>query len=284
MFKDLTSRKLLLGALVCSGSLAFSATGYAQDTNSDVTPPPAAELEAPVAEPDLFYDAQSLVPDSQLGAASGPRKLNPSVEPASKYVVVRKNHSAGSHQAKMVSAERAMTLGRYDSALTLYDELYTNNKRDPNILLGRAAALQKLGRNEEAIQTYDALLDLRPDNLEAQVNMLGLMGDRYPAVALQKLSDLKEKNPDNVSIIAQMAVAEAGLGRYDEAVRYLGVAASIEPQNALHLFNMAVIADRAGSRDEAIKYYERALEVDTVYGGGRTIPREAVFERLALLR
>jgi hypothetical protein len=47
---------------------------------------------------------------------------------------------------------------------------------------------------------------------------------------------------------------------------------------------MAVIADRGGKKDQAIQYYEKALEVDTIYGGGRTIPREAAFARLSQLR
>ena len=58
----------------------------------------------------------------------------------------------------------------------------------------------------------------------------------------------------------------------------------MEPQNATHLFNMAVIADRAGERDQAIQYYEEALETDTLYSAGKSIPRESVFQRLADLR
>jgi Tfp pilus assembly protein PilF len=58
----------------------------------------------------------------------------------------------------------------------------------------------------------------------------------------------------------------------------------MEPQNAGHVFNMAVIADRAGDKKQAITYYEEALEIDTLYGSGRSIPRDAVFERLAELR
>ena len=82
----------------------------------------------------------------------------------------------------------------------------------------------------------------------------------------------------------KLAVIEAKLGRYDDAIRYLGVAASLEPRNANHLYNMAVIADRAADREQAIKFYEEALEVDTLYGAGKSIPRENVFQRLAELR
>ena len=47
---------------------------------------------------------------------------------------------------------------------------------------------------------------------------------------------------------------------------------------------MAVIADKAGDKKQAISYYEKALEIDTINGGGRSIPREVVYERLAQLR
>lgn len=252
----------------------------AQEALSNLPDP--AETEA--IEEDVFFDAQSLVPTGEMGRKSGPTKVNPRLQPASKLVVVKKNYTSGSKPAQLVAAERATKLGRYDSALEIYDRLYATNKRDPNILMGRAVVLQKLGRDDEAVEAYDHFLSLRPDNVEAQVNMLGLMGQRYPAVALQRLQELSEKNPRNVGLIAQIAVVQAKMARFEDAIRYLGMAASMEPENANHIFNMAVIADRAGSKKEAIKYYEQALEVDTLYGAGKTIPRESVFQRLAQLR
>ena len=184
----------------------------------------------------------------------------------------------------MTAAERAMSLGRYESALEIYDRLYAAGKRDPNVLMGRALALQHLGRNDEAIGVYDDLLGLRPNNLEAQINMLGLMAGTYPSVALKRLEDIADKHPDNIGIIAQMAYISAKLGEAQQAIRYLGMAASMEPENANHIYNMAVIADMNGAKNEAIKYYEQALEIDTLYGSGKTIPRDQVFERLARIR
>lgn len=242
------------------------------------------EKETPDPGEDLFYDADSLVPSGEMGIKSGPRKVDPKMEPASKLIVVRKNYKAGTTAATLVSADRAMMLGRYDSALEIYNNLYAKNSRDPNILLGRATALQKTGQAEAAIQAYGELLEIRPDNVDAQVNMLGLMGQRYPAVALRRLMDLQDQYPNNVGVIAQIAVMQAQLGDNDEAIKYLGMAAGMEPRNANHLFNLAVIADRTGAKKEAIKYYEQALEVDTIYGGSKSIPRDAVFERMAQLR
>ncbi len=233
---------------------------------------------------DLFYDANSLVPEGEIGKRTGPRKLDPRLQPASRLVVVTEDAGKDTAKAQIVSAERAQALGRFDAAAQIYDNLYKKNKRDPRVLMGRAVVLQKMGRFDEAIHAYQELLDIRPNNVEAQVNMLGLMTEKYPSVALRRLLELSKKDPENAGLLAQVAVAESKLGNFDDALRYLGMAVSIEPQNAGHMFNMAVTADRAGHKAEAIKYYEKALEIDAVNGGAETIPRDAVYERLAKLR
>lgn len=232
----------------------------------------------------IFFDAEALVPQGEVARKSAPRKVSPINEPGSRFIVVNKNAGPNSKAAGLVSAERAMSLGRYASALEIYDKMYAQNKRDPNVLMGRAVAYQRLGQDDFAVQAYDELLEIRPKNLEARINMLGIVGQKYPAVALRQLLDLRDENSENVGVVAQIAVVQAKLEQYDEALRYLGIAASMEPKNPSHLFNMAVIADTAGDKKEAIRLYEEALNIDTLYGKGGAIPREAVFERLAGLR
>lgn len=239
---------------------------------------------APVAGADenVFFDAEDLVPKSEM-ATGGPRKVNPVMQPGSSLVIVDRTAPRGSRSAEMVSAQRAIKLGRYESALEILNGLYEKNKRDPQVLLARAVALQKVGDSESAVLGYEELLHLQPDNVQAQINMLGLIGERYPAVALQRLSELAKNNPQSVALIAQAALLNAKMGRYDDAMKYFGLAAAREPRNPSHLYNMAVIADRSGDKTKAISYYEQALESDTI-NGSRVIPRESVFERLAQLR
>lgn len=245
---------------------------------------PGEEKPAEDNTEELFYDTDSIVPKGQMGAKSGPRLSNPETQPAMKYLVVKDVKKADALDTQVVAADRALKLGLYDSAMDMYDKLYAKNKRDPRILMGRAITLQHLQRFDEAMQNYQELVDIYPSNVEAQINMLGLLSARYPAVALQRLLDLREKNPDNVGVVAQIAVTEANLRDYDAAMRFLGVAASMEPENPSHVYNMAVVADRAGKKEEALKYYEKALEVDSIYGGGHTLPREQIYQRLAALR
>jgi Flp pilus assembly protein TadD len=261
-------------------------------TPADASTPPtdaAIDLGEPIPETavdineDLYFDANSLIPDSQL-SSEVPRRVDPQLEPGSSLIVVSRDHGADSTSAKLVAAERAISLGRYDAALDIYMQLEEAYPNGPKTLLGKAVSLQHLGREDEAIATYQKLLDGNPDNLDAHINMLGLVSQRYPAVALQRLEELRKKNPENLEIIGQMAFVHAKIGRYEDALKDFALIASYEDKNANHILNMAIVADRAGFRDQAIEYYERALEVDTIYGGGRSVAREEIFDRLANLR
>lgn len=230
-----------------------------------------------------FFDAEDLVPQARTEETT-PQLVDPKRQPASRFVLVEKNHSPDEKEARLVSAERAMSLGRYESALHLFNILYEKNKKDSRVLMGRAIVLQKLGRFDEAMVVYEALSKIEPDNVEFQVNMLGLLSQRFPAVALRRLLDLREKDEGHVGLVAQIAVCYAALGDLKEAVQYLGIASSMEPYNATHVYNMAVVLDSQGDKKQAVSYYERALEIDSVHGSGRSIARDVVYERLAELR
>ncbi len=258
----------------------------AEDLPSELTPEELTVTGTanPPVDENLFFDAEALVPESQLSTKGSPSKVNPRVQPASTFVVVTQDAGPDSAQAQLVSANRAMTLGRYESAVDIYDSILAKNKDDVNALMGKAVAYQRLGQDEFAIQAYESVLNQRPKNLAARINMQGIIGQKYPAVALKNLLDIRADNPNDVGVLAQIAIVQANLEKYEEAIRSLGIAASMEPKNPSHVFNMAVIADRAGAKEEAINFYEQALEIDTLYGKSSMLPRDAIFERLASLR
>ena len=252
-----------------------------QGTMAQVTPPGTAAPRAGTG--DAYYDAGINLPRGPI-AKDTIREVDPSVEPGQKMIIAKKDYNQSSQEALLESASRALKLQRYEAALEMYEQLHAKNKRDRRILMGLAVSQQYAGRTESAIQTYETLLDIDPKNADAMVNMLGLLRAQYPEVALRRLLDLQERFPGNAGIAAQIGLTQAELGHYDDAVRYMQMAASLEPRNAQHLFNIAVIADRKGAAGDAIKYYEQALEADAVYSGGKSLPRETIYDRLAKLR
>ena len=253
-------------------------TAAADAANADDTKP------APVPHSGQYYDSDYIVPSAALAGNAGPREVDPKYEPGSRFVVVRKGAGPESTQAQLVAAQRALSLGRHTSALELYEQLYRKEPKNRQVLMGLAVAQQHSGFTESAIATYEELLRIDPKNTDATVNMLGLVKAQYPSVAYRKLKDLWNDNSQNPGIAAQLGLTSASIGNMDDAFRYLGIAASLEPNNPLHFYNMAVVSDQAGAYKDALELYEKALEVDITFGNGRAIPREQIYDRLARLR
>ncbi len=187
--------------------------------------------------------------------------------------------------AKVIAADRALKLQRYDAAQEMYAELYRINPHDERVLLGRAVLFQKTGDTASAVSAYEDVLAEYPDNTQAIINLAGLIRQTSPAVALEKLLDLNQAYPGKPVVLAQLGVAYADAGNFLDAYKNLERAAALDPNNPQHYYNMAVVSEKAGDVPLAIRNYEKALEVDTIYGDGRgAISRERIYDRLSKLR
>ena len=231
---------------------------------------------------DEYFDA--FAGDDDLTGDTAPRRVDPRYEPGSKFIVVRKDASASSQQAMLTAANRALSLGRYSSAVEMFETLRKRNPRDKNVLMGLGIAQQNMGFTESAIATYRSVLKLDPRNVNAKVNMLGLLQKHNPQKAHKELMHLWSHNPRDPGVAAQIGLVSAELGNTDDAVRFLGIASSIEPSNPMHIYNMAVIYDRAGASKDALKLYEQALQVDASNSSNNSLQRDTIYDRLAKLR
>ena len=241
---------------------------------ADVKPLPKKKPET------VYFDA----PKGKAMESIPTPSLNAKRGKGESIIVVDNAITSTNQESGISAATRALRLARYDAALEMFNDLYRSNPRDARILMGRAVTLHKMGRSAEAIDAYEEVLNVDRDNPEAIVNLMGLIRKEYPARALEKLLQLKAGHPDNPGILAQLGIAYADSGNLDEAVRALMTAAKFEPNNPQHYFNLGVIAERMKNRTQAIAFYEKALETDAVYGNGRGIDRDVIYDRLTRLR
>src|SRR6202007_48416 len=100
----------------------------------------------------------------------------------------------------------ALIHGDYDTALGFYNLARKSEPTSVMASLGRAAALQKLGRNDEARVAYENVLKLDPENREALTNLTGILADREPGEALKRLLDLAKDYPRFSPIVAQIGM------------------------------------------------------------------------------
>lgn len=188
------------------------------------------------------------------------------------------------YESALQEARAALKAGKARESITFFNDLYKENASDVRVLMGLAVAQQLNGYTESAVTTYEALLEIDPDNADAMVNMISILKKENPSWALRRLRVMAEKHPKNPAIASQIGLLNAQLGNYQDAQKYLEKASSLDPKNAGHLYNLAIVADRQGGVDRAVKLYEHALQIDAIYGEGQTIPRGSVYDRLSQIR
>jgi hypothetical protein len=86
----------------------------------------------------------------------------------------------------------ALVRGAYDMALGFYDRALKTEPTSVLASLGHGAALQKLGRPDEARADYERVLKADPANREALSNLTVIVGERSPTEALNQLLDLEK--------------------------------------------------------------------------------------------
>ena len=199
------------------------------------------------------------------------------------FLVLDTEQRASSSEAVMASASRKLSSGDYKGALAIYDELYATSPNDVRIMMGRAIALQKIGRSDEAVLAYEQVLNFQPSNLDALTNMIGLLSEQNPALASTKLEALRKTYPANGKIAAQYAITQSKLGNFQVALGAFDQAIKMGGADAYYHYGRAVVLDKMGRRNEAANGYRTALELQRAGKTSQTIPVEAVQNRLAAL-
>jgi protein O-mannosyl-transferase len=117
----------------------------------------------------------------------GPRKIRPRVmlarasdtETAVRILTVAEELDPDNPQPYIEKGARYLEIDLDDLALAEFDRAFTLSPKDPMVLNNRGAALQKLGRREEAITEFKAALGINPCWTTARGN-LQAAGISYP--------------------------------------------------------------------------------------------------------
>jgi len=201
----------------------------------------------------------------------------------SKYFQLKKTHEASDLNTRVVAARRVLNKNQISSAYRMFDELYQDYPSDTRVIMGRAVTLQKMGNASAALEMYEETLKQDPRNLGALANMLGILRQEEPDMALDKLEALHKKYPSHAGIAAQLGTTLGSEKRYAEAVQYLKIASGLEPKNASYIYNRAVIFDHMGDRIKAASMYIEALKLDHIGGGYSGIPVADIHKRLVVI-
>lgn len=263
-------------AIVQNAAVLDQLSRPADAAATPVAPTPDMPFNPDTQKNDVNETLRQLQQNTEITAVRRP--MPPS------YMTIKKERDAGDVDSRLVSARTALSQGRNAAALELFDDLHREYPKDKRALMGRAVAMQKLGQDENALAAYEAVLNADPKNIDALTNMLGLLKARDPGLAVEKLQQLRDAYPYQGDITAQLGIAYAANGQYDQALKYLDMAESLKPGSAYVLYNRSVLLDRMGRTGDAALLYRRILRMAADGELDQPLPLDSIRNRLAVLR
>lgn len=156
-------------------------------------------------------------------------------------------------------------LGQYDLALQEFQRAVAINPRDPDVLIGMAAAYEHMSRVGEAEATYKKAIALRPDYWDSY-NSLGNFYDRqgkYPE-AVAQYKRVIELTPDNATAYSNLGAEYMSIGDVASnqlAEQALKKSLQIAPSYAAYA-NLGNFYMGLTRYDEAAEATRKALELN----------------------
>jgi tetratricopeptide (TPR) repeat protein len=114
----------------------------------------------------------------------------------------------------------------------------------------KGVALYNHGKYSEAIEYYDKILKIDPNNESARYNRF---------LAIQYLSKVKEGYIDSLN---NKGLDLSRQGKYQEAIEWYDKALAVDPNYIYALNGKGVALNNLGKNKEAIEYYDKALRID----------------------
>ena len=126
-----------------------------------------------------------------------------------------------------------------------------------------AALAFKVGRYELAVSQFRKVVEARPDDPEARVN-LGLALSRLgrPGEARKAFSEALRLSPGHAEATFQLGVLHAKDGKYAEAADEFAAALRADPDHLAARFNLASMLSEMARHEEAAAHYAQVVEAD----------------------
>ena len=173
-------------------------------------------------------------------------------------------------RAQVDAANQMNDNGNYTEALAAFDVIVekcdTKDGKEA-VQVGRAHALNQLGRHAEAMDAANAALEVSKDKslfgYFERANAEEQMGDMAAATAdYDRIIELTEKNEnvaERATIYAKVADLNSKAGKTAEAETYLAKAMELDPSNADFYVIKGDWGVRAGDYDAAFAAYDQAV-------------------------
>ena len=192
---------------------------------------------------------------------------------ATQYQYVLAHPAASGPDPARVKFNLATVLGqagRTDESLALFSELTASGNADAGVYKNYGFFLQKAGRTADAAAALQKSADLNPKDASASLSAgeLYAKSGQYDAAiasltkALGPQADPKLDPASEYDAYFALGESYAAKGDQPQAIKEFDTASTLEPQNAVPLYNKGVLQQQAGLNADAETSYRSALHLD----------------------
>lgn len=153
-------------------------------------------------------------------------------------------------------------MGKPDQAIAEYRRVLELRPQDTIALNSLGAALQSMGRIGESIPEYQLALRARPDYLDARYNLgSALLASGKGAEAAAEFQQILAIKPDDSGAHANLGRALAVQGKMAEAAAEFENALRLDPQSADAHYGLGRVLAAQGDLKRAVDEFEAALRI-----------------------
>lgn len=150
---------------------------------------------------------------------------------------------------------------------SFWSELFgTKNTRSIKKLMNKGLTLYQNGNYKEALQYFDAILDVDLHHVDALCNKGVILDDLESYEESLRFYDKALKiNPRHTHALNGKGVTLYHLKRFEESVRCYDEVLNIDSRNVDSLNNKGLVLNDLGQKEEAIRHYDKALKINPRY-------------------
>lgn len=155
------------------------------------------------------------------------------------------------------------SLGKVEEAITYYRQALRIKPDDAVARNSLGSALQTLGKFEEAIGQYRETLRIRPDYVNAHYNLgTSLLSIGKPEEAITHFREVLRFGPEDPDAYNDLGSALAMQGEMAEAATQFEKALRLNPRHSNAHYNLGKVMAIQGNLAQAVAHFEQALKSD----------------------
>jgi tetratricopeptide (TPR) repeat protein len=165
----------------------------------------------------------------------------------------------------------AAQIGKLDQAVQAFDQIISLNPNQANAYFNMGNALKDQGKVEEAIEAYNKALVVKPDyeaalnNVVVALKAKGKSGEKRLKKVLETYNKTEALKAENANSCFSRALPLQKQGKLEEAIEAYNKALAIKPDYVEAYYNMGVALQEQGKLEEAIEAYNKVLVIKPDY-------------------